>query len=294
MAKTIKFNLILDGNPVRDIDDLRDNFSIEDILEVYRNGLLQRWLNVRGYHDYLKKVDEINSDSVKNIIKELIKIFNIEVDDKNIEEGIAILDYIYERKLKLDGYVKNNFEVKKIISDYHSGYYSIIKDIFENKDNMPRIKADIKEIEKNYMELFNINFRDLYNKFITNAPLAIFAIIMNEKMRGYFIKDDKSSNDTINIYNKILSFIEYTDNLKQKLGKELKVFKGTTEDYWKDIEPKNRKMLIIDMEFGNYIRNSGAFGEEFSAYDINGKFMILDGIDYKSKDANDELLYMEV
>ncbi|MCS4570194.1 hypothetical protein FZ989_05815 [Clostridium perfringens] len=169
---------------------------------------MQRWLNVRGYHDYLKKVDEINSDSVKNIIKELIKIFNIEVEDKNIEEGIAILDYIYERKLKLDGYVKNNFEVKKIISDYHSGYYSIIKDIFENKDNMPRIKADIKEIEKNYMELFNINFRDLYNKFITNAPLAIFAIIMNEKMRGYFIKDDKSSNDTINIYNKILSFIE--------------------------------------------------------------------------------------
>ncbi len=36
MAKTIKFNLILDGNPVRDIEDLRDNFSIEDILEVYK------------------------------------------------------------------------------------------------------------------------------------------------------------------------------------------------------------------------------------------------------------------
>ncbi len=32
MAKTVKFNLICDGTPIRKIDDLRDNFSIEDIL----------------------------------------------------------------------------------------------------------------------------------------------------------------------------------------------------------------------------------------------------------------------
>lgn len=49
MAKTIKFNLILDDKPVRTIEDLRENFSIEDILELYNNGLLQSWLEVRGY-----------------------------------------------------------------------------------------------------------------------------------------------------------------------------------------------------------------------------------------------------
>lgn len=40
MAKTIKFNLILDSNSVRNIDDLKNNFSIEDILDAYNNGLL--------------------------------------------------------------------------------------------------------------------------------------------------------------------------------------------------------------------------------------------------------------
>lgn len=49
MSKTIKFNLICDGNPVRNIEDLRDNFSIEDVLKVFHNGLLVRWLGVRGY-----------------------------------------------------------------------------------------------------------------------------------------------------------------------------------------------------------------------------------------------------
>ena len=49
MAKTIKFNLICDGNPVRTIEDLQNNFSIEDVLAYYNNKLLHRWLKVRGY-----------------------------------------------------------------------------------------------------------------------------------------------------------------------------------------------------------------------------------------------------
>lgn len=37
MAKTIKFNLICDNTPVRTIEDLQNNFSIEDVLDYYRN-----------------------------------------------------------------------------------------------------------------------------------------------------------------------------------------------------------------------------------------------------------------
>ena len=67
MAKTIKFNLICDGNPVRTIDDLKENFSIEDILDYYKEGLLHRWLKVRGYNDYLDRINEIRI--LKNILK---------------------------------------------------------------------------------------------------------------------------------------------------------------------------------------------------------------------------------
>ncbi len=49
MAKTIKFNLILDDKPVRTIEELQENFCIDDILEFYEKGLLQKWLKVRGY-----------------------------------------------------------------------------------------------------------------------------------------------------------------------------------------------------------------------------------------------------
>lgn len=51
MAKTIKFNLICDNKPIRKIEDLQNNFSIEDVLAYYNNKLLHRWLEVRDYKE---------------------------------------------------------------------------------------------------------------------------------------------------------------------------------------------------------------------------------------------------
>lgn len=294
MAKTIKFNLILDENPVRTIEDLRENFSVEDILEVYNNGLLHRWLEVRGYLDVLEKVNYIKDETNIGQIKNLIKIFEIECDDAKIEESIGILDFIIEKKVLLEHYNKLDYKSKVVIDDYHAGYDSIINDIIENKDNMPKIKANIKEIEENYMGLFKLNYKELYNTLVSNAPLAVFAILMSNKMRSYFIGNDNSSENTNLIYNKIKEFVKNETVLKERLGEELKLFKGNTEAYWKDIEPKDKKLMVISMKDGNYVRNAGIFGEELSSLDINNNFIVLSGIDYKSNNAYHELLYMEV
>ena len=289
MAKTIKFNLILDNKSVRTIEDLRNNFSIEDILELYNNGLLQRWLGVRGYLEDLEKVNAIKSDDNLNQILQLINIFMVEYEEAEIRESVFILDYIAEHKCLIEEYKESNYKIKSIIEDYHSGYDSIITDIIENKDDMPRIKANIKEIEVNYIGLFNLNYKALYNNFIDNAPLAIFAILMNTKMSSDF-----SSENTKLIHKKIKDLAANKSILKEKLGKELKIFRNSTEAYWKDIEPKEKMFMIIRMEMGNYIRNTGVFGEELSNIDINNDFKILNGVDYKSNNEYHELLYMEV
>ena len=94
MAKTIKFNLICDDKPVRTIEDLKNNFSIEDVLAYYNNKLLHRWLEVRGYSDELEKVNAITAEKHIEVIKELIKIFNVICDDKKIEESVYMLEYL--------------------------------------------------------------------------------------------------------------------------------------------------------------------------------------------------------
>lgn len=42
MAKTIKFNLICDGDPVRTIENLQNHFSVEDLLDYYEKGCWQK------------------------------------------------------------------------------------------------------------------------------------------------------------------------------------------------------------------------------------------------------------
>jgi hypothetical protein len=74
----------------------------------------------------------------------------------------------------------------------------------------------------------------------------------------------------------------------------VKTFSGETAGYWKDVQPRGAQFLIIKMEESNFVRNAGKNGEELNAEDVNGKFLLLDGIDYKSNNASHKLVYMEV
>ena len=50
--KKIKFPLIMkNGAEVRDIEQLREDFDMESILQYYSNGKLRRWLEHNNYDD---------------------------------------------------------------------------------------------------------------------------------------------------------------------------------------------------------------------------------------------------
>ena len=52
--------------------------------------------------------------------------------------------------------------------------------------------------------------------------------------------------------------------------------------------------MIISMGSGDFVRSSGLSGGDLSSADIKNKFVIIDGIDYKSNYSTHQLLYMEV
>ena len=309
MAKTIKFNLICNGNPVRTLDDLRNNFSIEDVLEYYKNQLLQRWLTVRGYSEELKKLESIKESEDLPLIKALIDLFEVEVDSFVIEKDTYILSYKKESEFLAKEYEKQLYKISSIIDDYHAGYHQLIDTIIENKNDIAKIKAAIKEINKNYLNLYELNYRELFYTLQENAPMAIFVMLMESNMRekylpiiinkdgGEYLDTDEDSDrynfDKDIIFNDIKSMIEY-EKLLGILKHNLMTFQGQTDGYWKDVEPKGKRYLILKMESGNFIRSAGLSGGDLNSDAINNKFMILDGIDYKSNNAYHKLLYMEV
>lgn len=305
MAKTIKFNLICDEKPIRTIEDLQNNFSIEDILAYFNNKLLHRWLSVRGYESELEKVSAITSSNPIEVIKELIRIFNVVADKEKVEESIYMLKYLDERKNLFAIYEHENYKTKSIIDDYISGYSQLVDGILKNPRNAAVIKANIAEIVSNYAWVLKLDHRHLFYILYEKSALAIMCLLMNEHSRKYYlpveitdkdgtvILDITKNPDKKSMFNHICHMIESRD-FKTALNGNLLSFSGMTDGYWKDLEPKGKRYMIIRIENGDYVRSAGHSGGDLSVIDILNKFVIVDGIDYKSNSDTHELLYMEV
>lgn len=301
MGKTIKFNLICDGTAVRTTEDLRNHFSVEDVLEYYNNGLLERWLTVRQYENELKKVKEISAEEPVEIIKALAEIFDVEKDEGKLAEDTYIVEYREKRRKEVQSLETAEFEVEQVVERYHKGYQELIDTIVDNKDNMPKIKAAVAEIDRSYFRLFRLNHRNLLNLLVNSAPMAVFAMLMNQNMRKCYMLTEEEENGTKEVSEdkkvmnrKIAMLLADYVKLKEILGDNIKEFSGKTDSYWKDIEPKGKRYMILRIENGNYVRESGINGGDKEEKDINNKFLIFDGIDYKSNMATAKLLYMEV
>ena len=117
--------------------------------------------------------------------------------------------------------------------------------------------------------------------------------VITTEENGAVTRDIDSDKDKREMYLTLCNLITRND-FKEHLGDALRSFSGNTEKYWKELEPKDKKYMIISMQEGDYVRFAGKRGEELGYADIRNQFVILDGIDYGSNNAAHQLLYMEV
>lgn len=313
MAKTIKFNLICDGNPIRTLEDLQNNFSIEDVLAYYDSKLLHRWLKVRGYEKEFEAVNAITAEKPIDVIKSLISIFGIDTDENEVAKDVYILDYLNERKELYSIYEQEHFKVQRILEDYQTGYRQLVNTIIENNMDITKIRSAISELLKEYYDIFKINHRALFYKLLHHAPIAIFVLLTFNEARDFYlpveinVEDDEALYDDIDckyteehatfmtdkaqMYKIICALVSKLDTI---LGEYQCSFAGVTDGYWKDLEEKGKKYMILDMASGDYVRSAGKSGGDLGSADIKNRFVILDGIDYKSNNASHTLRYMEV
>lgn len=287
MAKTIKFNLLMDGHSVRTIEDVQEHFSIEDMLNYYENGLLVRWLEVRGYSKEVERVQAIdtNLDDL-GVIKELILIFEVETKIEEIEKAIGILAYLKDEKICNEEYAKTKFKKDQIIDDYHSGYDALLAHIRENANDMPAIKADITELERSYFGLFVLDNYRLFYDLVQNAPKAIYVILTRDRLREYWIGE--SAN------NQIATYITGNLNCREILGNDLKIVKRNTQAMWDPIEKPDVLLMVLQITSGTFVKNAGEFSEKIDYTEINGKFRKFKGLEYQCNNESYDLLYMEV
>ena len=344
MAKTIKFNLMMDGAPVRTLEELRDHFNIEDLLEHYHNGLLQRWLTVRGLQEHSEKIQAISAKNDADIARQLITIFEMHGNQEQAQEIIRAIELKKEHHRLLDDLSEKHFKREEVVNAYHQEYEKFLKslkpdciimtknavdnlssqingnfsqlkqvinkqyaniffllqdvkdilgDYYVNnyksyilqyakkqQKHFAEIKATINHLLTHYRELLRVDIVRLYDEFFEIEPLILMAILMDDDGRPLLFNNPL-------ITQKLPQLIEA--NFLNSFP--VKKFNKQTDGYWKDIEPSGSRWMILRIESGCFVRNLGKQTEEFSHDNVNGKFPILNGIDYKSN-YNYELVYL--
>ena len=222
MAKTIKFNLICDEKPVRTLDDLREHFCVEDILSYYRNGLLQKWLSVRGYEEQLAHVNNIQETDDMGTVTQLVKIFEIEKDPSEIAKAIHILAYKQQTISEMEAYQKHNYAAETVLNNYYAGYQDLIRKIVENRNDISVIKAAIKEMNDKYLLFFDIDYRNLFYTFLICAPLALYVMLTYGAMRTKYIEKDRCDTNAENTDGQVLekrqSLVDIINRIASKEG----------------------------------------------------------------------------
>lgn len=291
MAKTIKFNLVLDNYPVRTIEELQEHFSIEDMLLYYKNGLLMRWLDARGYAKHCANLSSIKPGLPdKEIVKELARVFGIKISPKDIDKAVAILDYLEQQKKREAQYSSNAQNTQQIINDYFNNYIVLIKHIEANCEKIGVLKAAAAEIERIYFRLFNVNRRALLYRLKETAPKMIYALLTREALRQYIIGEDADGE----VRKIIKTSFASPDFILKTLGEDAIVVKQNTDGNWDSIEPQTRKVMVLSLNYSSFVRNAERREEKLGQAEINGEFRLLNGIDYQNKNNDAQLIYMEV
>ena len=286
MAKTIKFNLRIDGKAIRSLEDLRENFVIDDLVEFYDQGLLQKWLSVRGYNEHARKIQSFKRTDDEKLIAEMINIFEIPMEKRKFEEELLSLKYKKDRQRILEETSQLMETRTALIDKYHDEYERLLLSLKEHKDDYPSIKVSLDMIQNFYRRLFKVDVVRLFYELKEEAPLAIFAMLMNEELRKELELNDVIDNELSKIYE--------DEKILARLGQNLKTFQGATDGYWKNLCDSGNKYMVVSMVGGNFVGSPGDIKREYSAIETNGFYLILDGLIYKSNNPSHPLRYMEV
>ena len=210
---------------------------------------------------------------------------------------MTVLYTQYSKLLELD---KTNF-----YETFKTGYPLVLLAFMANTQLRELIAYDSGMVYKDVVKVISqvTALTSIRDDLLVGKKTPAILIENNEQLEQF--KEKYSNSDLLGFFKtescyarfckaSDFSVGDYYIPVSELIVPHIKAFRGKTDSYWKDIEPRGKTFMIISMKQGNKLRNAGVTGEEMTAEAINEKFIFTNGIDYMSNSDSDELIYMEV
>ena len=317
---------------VRSLSELQDKFNLDDLYEYFLSGQLELWLKCHDEEAVARKVALLaNEKDVHIQIAGLFDALGFDFDKAEKESAIASylfpLEFLKRRAALGDSIKKIDDAVRRDFADYNDR----IKSLIEHHEDFAAVKAGVKDLLKYHSEQFKVDYMRFYELMVQKCPLAVLVVLMNKNYRDYFmpsceerkalylggladnsdaIEVSKAIQHINNRLSKFFSVTATTNTVKVYIDgeqidgegyllKDWNVIK-TISDYskgvgaWQDEVDGSRKVMILwneGVEARPYHDNTN----QFNPGDLNGRFEIMNGLEYRVKNTyNSCLLYVEV
>lgn len=84
MAKKVRFPLVMpDGAEVRSLEELKEHFDLEKVVEYYNTGTLLIWLENHYYFEEAEKICNLSSTE-GDFVKQLCALLKVEMPEKEL------------------------------------------------------------------------------------------------------------------------------------------------------------------------------------------------------------------
>ena len=158
MSTSFKFNLLVDGQKVRSLEELRKNFNLDDVLEYFFSGKLQKWLSSRDYKHELDQVKDIASSNKLDVNSKLLDIFKIEHDKKELQYF-----NVDGQQVRTVEELRENFNLEDVLKHFYSGKlqkWLVLHDYKHELDQVKDIASSNKilDVSSKLLDIFKIEY----------------------------------------------------------------------------------------------------------------------------------------
>lgn len=307
MQNIIKFGLPLNNTKVYYLEQLRQNFVMHEVTELFHQGLLQHWLRFRGYTEELEQLNALVDLDEEALKQALIHIFQLDPSR-----------FVVPTELPLAGYSKVELSYL-LINRLSSRYSTLLTQVLSHPFALSQLESEVATLVNEYgafLELDPLTF-----KLVKAKPLIFLLILTHKRGWSIFHLDGTESENLQTMLPKL--HIESESLLGAKLVehiglhfdehfgayfnfKELEPCQSLSEyvsavDYdsdategvgWTNLFAKGSKNLVLIKDGAVELRSAGDV--DFSNTLSCSKLFLVDGLDYRCLEKPASIFYMTI
>ena len=292
IRKPIRFNLQFyngkESVPIRNLDDLTENMNIDDLVDSFLSGDLERWLRTLNETERADKVSKLDHNDKEKTLLNLFHALNLEFPESDVKE--TVVRYLHQKAMaqaraaisnsspdaKQPSHVSKTTESAQIrvFNESRLNDYKQLKERLNylNSQKLSSYKSLVSKLTNDYPDYLELDSAGLIRKVKRgNSPLVLLNLLMNPKWnpvfssyaRGSFFVGYSKPNANLFFIEENISYLLDEMNVVQdnpeKPVKWIDIrYKHVSFNFWQKIVPEDKKVIVIhcganiDIKPGDY------------------------------------------